>query len=189
MKRQLTSVALALGVMAAPAMAHTGAGAATGFMLGFLHPFGGLDHLLAMTAIGIWASYLGGRALWSVPAAFVGMMIAGAIFGAPGVAMPLVETGIALSVVALGALLAFKVQTPVAAGMALAGLFALMHGQAHGAEMPASGSGFLYGLGFCAATALLHATGVGLGLWTKPNVTRWVGAAVSAAGVALLAAG
>lgn len=170
-------------------MAHTGAGAGAGFSLGFVHPFGGVDHLLAMTAVGLWASYLGGRAIWAVPAAFVAMMTVGAASAMQGVPLPVIETGIALSVVVLGALIALRIQAPVAAGMAIAGVFALLHGRGHAMDMPANVSGWLYGLGFCAATVLLHAMGVAFGTFMRPSFMRWTGAAVSAAGFALWAAG
>jgi urease accessory protein len=180
---------LTLAIMASPAMAHIGAGAANGVSAGFFHPLTGLDHVLVMAAIGIWAAALGGRAIWAVPAAFVAMMAVGAILGTQSASLPFTEAGIVFSVIAMGALIAFRINVPVAAGMAVAGGFALMHGQAHGAEMAAGANGVIYGLGFCIATALLHAAGIAFGLTVKPSLLRWTGAAVSAAGLALLAIG
>ena len=131
---------------------------------GFVHPFSGLDHILAMVAVGLFAAQLGGRALWAVPASFVGMMAAAGVAGMSGVALPLIETGIALSVILLGGAVALRLALPVAAATALVGFFAIFHGYAHGLETPETASGLLYGLGFVAATAALHALGIGLGL-------------------------
>jgi urease accessory protein len=131
---------------------------------GFMHPFSGLDHILAMVAVGLFAAQLGGRALWAVPASFVAMMAAAGVAGMSGVALPLTETGIALSVIVLGGAVALRLALPVAAATALVGFFAMFHGYAHGLETPETASGLLYGLGFVAATAALHALGIGLGL-------------------------
>jgi len=131
---------------------------------GFVHPFSGLDHILAMVAVGLFAAQLGGRALWAVPASFVGMMAAAGVAGMSGIALSLTETGIALSVIVLGGAVALRLALPVAAATALVGFFAIFHGYAHGLETPETASGLLYGLGFVAATAALHALGIGLGL-------------------------
>jgi urease accessory protein len=126
-----------------------------------MHPIGGLDHVLAMVAVGVFAFVLGGRALILVPLSFVGMMAFGFLLGANGVNLPFVELGIALSSVVIGAVAASGRSMPVAAAMSLVGLFAIFHGHAHGAEMPADATGLEYALGFMAATALLHAAGIG----------------------------
>lgn len=131
---------------------------------GFVHPFSGLDHILAMVAVGLFAAQLGGRALWALPASFVAMMAAAGVAGMSGVALPLTETGIALSVIVLGGAVALRLALPVAAATVLVGFFAIFHGYAHGLETPETASGLLYGLGFVAATAALHALGIGLGL-------------------------
>jgi urease accessory protein len=177
-------------VIATPALAHPGhdAGGAT---QGFLHPLGGLDHVLAMVAVGLIAARIGGRALLLVPVAFLAMMAVGGAAGALGWDLPYVETGIALSVLVLGLVLALGAVPPVAGAMALVGAFAVFHGFAHGAEMPGAASGLAYGLGFLAATAFLHAAGLGLGLAarrldTRPAL-RVAGAALAAAGLGLLA--
>ena len=177
------------------ALAHTGAGTGTtaGFAYGFAHPIAGIDHVLAMVAVGLFAFLLKGRALWLVPAAFVGMMAVGGIVGAAGIPAPMVELGIALSVVAIGGLIAFGKSMPVAAAMAIVGAFAIFHGHAHGAEMPETMSGFAYGIGFLLATALLHGAGVlaGFGIG-KPGeargmkIARASGAAMSVAGLAIV---
>lgn len=162
----------------------------TGLLAGALHPLTGLDHLAAMVAVGLWAATLGRAAVLAVPAAFVGVLAAGAALGAAGVELPAVEPVIALSVVALGLLTAFAVRVPVAAAAALVGFFALFHGHAHGAEMPADAAGAAYAAGFLAATALLHAAGFAMGALVGragAGLVRGAGAAAALAGVAILA--
>lgn len=154
-------IALAILVLSPSlAFAHTGIGHTAGFFHGFKHPIGGLDHILAMVAVGVFAYVLGGRALWLVPLSFVGMMIVGFILGAAQIDMPFVELGIALSSVVIGAAAAWGRPMPVAAAMALVGVFAVFHGHAHGAEMPADSSGISYAAGFAVSTALLHLAGI-----------------------------
>jgi urease accessory protein len=159
--RALTPL-LALSLIALPtaAFAHTGAGDTAGFLHGFAHPVGGLDHVLAMVAVGVFAVVLGGRAVWLVPLSFVGMMAVGFLLGIGQVDVPFVELGIALSSVVIGGVAALGRPMPVVAAMALVGGFAIFHGHAHGAEMPADAAGLTYALGFIAATALLHAAGI-----------------------------
>lgn len=153
---------LALSLIALPtaAFAHTGAGDTAGFLHGFAHPVGGLDHVLAMVAVGVFAVVLGGRAMWLVPLSFVGMMAVGFLLGIGHVDVPFVELGIALSSVVIGGVAALGRPMPVVAAMALVGGFAIFHGHAHGAEMPADAAGLTYALGFITATALLHAAGI-----------------------------
>jgi urease accessory protein len=153
-------LALALTLLPTAAFAHTGHGDTAGLLHGFMHPVGGLDHVLAMVAVGVFAYVLGGRALWLVPLSFVGMMAVGFGLGIGGVAVPFVELGIALSSVVIGAAAAWGRPMPAAAAMALVGVFAVFHGHAHGAEMPAGALGFEYALGFMIATALLHLAGI-----------------------------
>lgn len=161
--------------------------AGAGLTAGFAHPMSGLDHVLAMVAVGLWAAQLGGRALWLVPGAFVAMMLAGGALGLSGIGLPAVETGVAGSVLLLGLLVAFGVRAPLGISMALVGGFALLHGHAHGSEMPA-GAGALYVLGFTAATAFLHAIGAAIGLTCGARwALRWGGVGIAAAGVVLLA--
>ncbi len=157
--------ALALATLAAgPALAHGGAGAGGGFVAGAAHPIGGLDHILAMVAVGLLAAQMGGRALWSVPAAFVGAMLVGGLIAIGGVGLPLVEQGIVGSVLILGLVIAVGRRLPV--GLAIAGVavLALFHGHAHGTEMPLAASGLAYGLGFALSTACLHGAGILAGL-------------------------
>jgi urease accessory protein len=164
------------------AFAHTGHGDAMGFMHGLGHPIGGLDHILAMLAVGVFAYVLGGRALWLVPLSFVGMMLVGFALGLGQVDLPFVELGIALSSVAIGAAAALNRPMPVAGAMALVGVFAIFHGHAHGAEMPANSSGFAYAAGFIIATALLHAAGIGAAMATAQFAGRHAKAAARIAG-------
>ena len=196
--RRNASPILALAALAAlvpsVASAHTGVGATAGFAHGFLHPLTGLDHVLAMVMVGVFACQLGGRALWLVPATFVALMAVGGTLGVAGIGVPFVETGIALSVIVLGAVVALRVKAPTALAMAVVGLFAIFHGHAHGSEMPENAAGAAYGLGFMLAIAFLHAAGIGTGFllgWAAERkgalVTRAAGAAAAVAGVALLA--
>ncbi len=192
MNKPLRSILLGSGFLlaASVAQAHTGGGSAHGFVHGAEHPFGGLDHLLAMIAVGLWAAQLGGRALWAVPLTFVGIMAAGGFLGMAGVGMPFMEIGILASVLALGVIVAAAVRLPLAWSMGLVGFLALFHGQAHGAEMPADSSGLAYAAGFILATAVLHSCGIGLGVLfktlTTPIVTRAAGACVAILGVWLV---
>jgi urease accessory protein len=164
MHRTLLRLAAALIALApVAASAHPGHDGA-GVVHGFMHPLSGYDHIIAMVAVGLLAARLGGRALWLVPASFVAVMTVAGLAGSTGVALPYVETGIAASVVVLGAVALFGVAMPVAAAMGLVGFFAAFHGYAHGLEMPETASALAYGAGFVAATAMLHAVGIGLGL-------------------------
>jgi urease accessory protein len=185
-------VLLCLVALADPAAAHPATGLAAtggGFAAGLAHPFSGLDHVLAMVAVGLWAVQLGGRAVWLVPAAFVAMMLVGGALGALGIALPAVELGIIGSVLLLGLMVALSLRLPVALGMALVGVFALCHGHAHGSEMPVATAAGLYALGFAAATAALHGLGLGLGLALRRGpALRWSGAGIAAAGLVLLLA-
>lgn len=166
------------------ALAHPGLEHAHGAAVGFAHPFGGLDHFLAMVGLGLWASRLGGRAIWALPLGFMAALALGGVLGMAGVPPPLVEPGILGSLVAVGLAVALARHAGTAAG------FGLFHGHAHGAEMPAGASALGHGAGFLAATGLLHAAGVGVGLaargLNRPSLTRGAGAAIAAAGVVLV---
>jgi urease accessory protein len=153
---------LALLVTLTPtaALAHGGHDAASGLLQGFIHPLGGLDHVLAMVAVGVFAFVLGGRALWLVPLSFVCMMVFGFVLGLGGLDLPFVELGIALSSIVVGAAAAWGRPISVAAATSLVGAFAIFHGHAHGAEMPVDAAGLSYALGFIAMTALLHGSGL-----------------------------
>jgi len=171
------------------AQAHLLPGGANGFASGFTHPLFGLDHVLAMVAVGLWAAQLGGRCRWAVPAAFVGLMTVGGALGMAGIHIPMVEAGILASVLVLGLLIAAAVRLPMFAGMALVGLFAIFHGHAHGTEIPVATSGFTYAIGFVLATAALHACGVGIGILAQKRMPapalRYVGAGIAVAGICL----
>ena len=163
-----------------------------GFMSGFNHPVLGFDHLLAMLSVGMLSTQLGGRAIWTVPLAFVTFMLVGGILGLYAIAVPFVEIGIALSVLLLGLAIAFDRQIPLLFAMAFVGVFAIFHGHAHGAEMPALASPVLYALGFLFGTAVIHLGGVMIGLGMQRmtgqrNLMRVTGAAIAAIGGYLLA--
>jgi len=177
----------------APAFAHENGADAHGLVHGLLHPLGGIDHVLAMVAVGVFAALLGGRAVWRVPAAFLGMMALGGVLGATGITLPMVELGIALSLIVLGVTLALRLRMSVALAMGLAGFFAVFHGHAHGAEMPELASGLAYGAGFVLSTAGLHAAGLGLGslrgrldAGREFGLVRVAGVLVALAGAGLL---
>jgi urease accessory protein len=159
----LRIAAASLAFAPAVAFAHPGHDGAS-LASGFLHPLGGVDHIIAMVAVGLLAARLGGRAVWLVPASFVATMGVAGLAGMMGAGLPYVETGIALSVVVLAAVAVLGTAMPVAVAMGLVAFFAVFHGYAHGAEMPETMSGLAYGAGFVAATALLHGVGIALGL-------------------------
>lgn len=157
---------------------------------GLLHPLTGVDHLLAMLAVGIWAAQLGGRARWMMPAVFVTMMIVGATVGIAGLHLPVIEIAIGMSVLMLGVCVAASARLPLAAAVSLVALFAVFHGHAHGAEMPAGAGATAYVVGFALATVLLHGAGLALGTFSargRPWLLRAAGAAIAIFGVALLA--
>jgi urease accessory protein len=188
-KKTLAVLTLALAALAGPALAHTGQGE-NGLYSGLLHPITGLDHVVAMVAVGLWGGILGKPALWQLPIVFpVIMAVAGAL-GAAGLPLPGVEVGIALSGIVLGAMVLFAVQVPVWAAMTLVGVFALFHGHAHGTELPGALNPLAYALGFVLATGALHLCGIAFGaLGTWPfgrAVVRTSGAAIALVGGAFL---
>lgn len=191
----LGSCAAAIALLPISAAAHPGiAGHTRGFTHGFTHPFSGIDHLLAMIAVGLFSAHLGGRALWVVPVSFISVIALAGIAGMAGVALPFTGFGIALSLIVLGLAVALEINVPTFVASAVVGFFAVFHGYAHGAEMPASLSGLSYGLGFIGATLLLCAMGVGLGVASgqtgevySRRTVQIGGATISAVGVALLA--
>ncbi len=183
--------ALAALLVANAAQAHIISAQGAGFAAGFAHPFSGLDHLVAMVAVGLWAAQLGGRARWIVPLAFMGAMAAGAGLALAGVRLPAVETGIASSVMILGLLIALAARLSTAISAVLVGVFAVFHGHAHGTELPQAASEALYGTGFLLATGLLHATGLGLGAVLQRRFEsawlRALGGGIAAIGAVMLA--
>ncbi len=183
-----TVLAMAAAGLSTAALAHPGhdGGSGVGLAGGFAHPFTGPDHLLAMVAVGLWASQLGRSAMWTLPVVFPAMMALGAALGTGGVMVPWIEMGILVSVVVLGAAVALRVQAPLAIGAVLVAAFAVLHGFAHGAELPSDGSAWLYGLGFVAATLILHGVGIGAGLLAQRQlVARTAGGAIAALGLLL----
>ena len=182
------AISTILLIAAMPAEAHVGAGTTASLTAGFMHPLSGLDHMTVMIAVGLWAVIKGGKAIWAWPLAFVGVMLAGGALGMLQVPLPFVEPGILASVVALGLLVALAVELPVSAGVVVIGLFALLHGHAHGTEVPENAGGLEYMAGFALATALLHAAGIaaalGFGLKFR-GLVRAAGAACAAVGVGL----
>ena len=146
------------------AWAHVEGGQAAGFITGLQHPWSGLDHVLAMIAVGLWGAQLGSPALWLLPIAFPMMMAVGAMMGLVGIPVPGVEIGIALSAIVLGAMILAEVHPKLAVAIAIVGIFAIFHGHAHGTELPDGQSGLLYSMGFVIATGCLHGVGVALGL-------------------------
>lgn len=174
-------------IVPASAFAHTGIGQATGFGAGFLHPFMGLDHLLVMFAVGLWAAQLGGKASWVVPGSFVALMIGGGMLAVAKVHLPFVEQGILVSVVVLGLLIASAFRLPILVSAMLVGVFAVFHGFAHGAEMPLAAGAVSYSVGFALATTLLHISGIGSGaLMQKLSIeklVRFAGGVIALGGI------
>ena len=164
------AMALAVFVFlcAQTALAHPQKGEAVGFLTGFRHPISGLDHVLAMVAVGLWGAQLGSPAIWVLPVAFPMVMAFGGMLGLMGVPLPGIEYGIALSAILLGAAVMFEVRPPLGVSAALVGFFAIFHGHAHGTELPPGQSALLYSMGFVIATGCLHALGIGIG-----TVHRW----------------
>jgi urease accessory protein len=159
------------GTLVSPALAHTGVGSTTSFSAGVAHPLGGLDHITAMVAVGLWAALKGNRALWVWPMAFVTTMLAGFAAATLGLQMPLVEPAIWSSIIILGLFVALAVKAPVWLGAAIVGFFAFFHGHAHGTEAAAD-SLVPYAAGFAFATAGLHAAGIGLGVFAKGMIRK-----------------
>lgn len=183
----LTSLAL----MGMPALAFAHPGHDGGLLAGVSHPLGGLDHLLAMVAVGLWAAQQTGKARWALPCTFLAAMLVGGGLGFAGIAVPGLETGIAASVLALGLAVALAVRPALPLAVLATAAFALCHGMAHGLELPAMASAWSYAVGFIAATALLHATGYALvrGLpEAAAPLVRLAGVGAAIAGGCLLAA-
>ena len=172
------------------AEAHTFGSQGAGLMAGLTHPFVGLDHLLAMFAVGIWAGQLGGRAVWLIPLTFVSVMAVAATLASFGLLLPLMEPAIACSVLVLGLLIAGSVRLPTSVCALLVSLFAVFHGYAHGLELPQAASPILYGAGFVLATALLHGLGIGFASNSRQHkiLQRIAGYSLIAASGLLLAA-
>jgi urease accessory protein len=172
------------------AFAHGDGQIGGGFGSGFSHPIQGMDHVVAMIAVGLWGAQLGPPAIWLLPIAFPLMMALGAAISLMGFPLPGVEIGIACSAIVLGAMVLMEFKLPIAATIAIVGVFAIFHGHAHGNELPDGESGLAYSLGFVLGTGLLHAVGIGIGyIGEWPNgkfVLRGAGALVMASGIYFL---
>lgn len=169
------------------ASAHIEGGALGGFRSGFTHPIIGLDHLLAMLAVGIWGAQMGGRNVWTLPVTFPLIMAAGGILGMSGVELPNVELGIALSVFVLGLAIGFAWKAPEWAALLLIAVFAVFHGYAHGVELPGAVDPASYSIGFVVATGFIHVAGIGIGLvlgkiW-RGQLSKSLGGAIAATGL------
>ena len=178
-------VLLAVLLASRPAAAHV-AGTASGFGAGFLHPLMGPDHLVAMVAVGLWGAQLGSPALWVLPVAFPLVMAVGGLIGISGIAVPHPEQMIALSGLALGLMVAFRVRMAFWAAAILVAVFALFHGYAHGREMPQAADAASFAIGFVVATGLLHAFGIGIGVGDRSRIGQH---AIQGLGVAIAATG
>lgn len=176
--------------LASTAHAHVQSGEAGSLVTGLEHPVSGLDHVLAMIAVGLWGAQMGLPALWLLPVTFPMVMAFGGTLGLLGVSLPGIEIGIAASALLLGAAVMSEVRPPLAVAVVLVGFFAVFHGHAHGTELPAGESGLLYSIGFVVATGCLHGFGIAIGLihrWTwGRRLLRLAGAGVALAGVLFL---
>ena len=170
-----------------PALAHAETGKASGFLSGIKHPISGLDHVLAMIAVGIWGAQLGKPAIWILPVTFPMVMAFGGMLGLMGLPIPGVEVGIALSALLLGIMVFGEFRPPLVVAAILVGFFAVFHGHAHGTELPAGASGLHYSIGFVMATGCLHGLGILIGVvhrWKTGKVAlRAVGAGIACAGL------
>lgn len=184
------ALALPLMLLATQASAHVGEGINTGFASGFWHPIYGWDHVVAMVAVGLWGAFLGKPAIWILPVVFPLVMAFGGAMGVVGIPLPAVETGIALSGVVLGLLIAFAVKAPIWVAAVIVGIFAIFHGHAHGTELPEAFSPYGYAVGFVIGTGLLHLVGIGFGFLTVSNAgrmaVRGAGGVIAAVGAAFL---
>ncbi len=189
MRPSILRIGLLLSFFPVIALAHTDVGQTTGFTYGFSHPFTGADHMLAMVAVGLWASLIGGRAIWVVPSTFVAVMIVGGFLGFSGVSVPFIEEGILVSVLVLGILIAGAFKLKPAYGAIIVGIFAIFHGHAHGTELPLALGAASYTISFALATAALHLAGIGLGLLFKqvnlPAIERIAGSVIVLSGIYL----
>ena len=148
-------------------LAHESSGIAGGFISGFFHPINGWDHVIAMVAVGLWGAFLGNPAIWILPVVFPMVMALGGVLGIIGIPVPAVETGIALSAIVLGIMVAMAARPPIWVAATIVGVFAIFHGHAHGTELPNAAAPLAYSIGFVMATGLLHIGGIGFGFLSK----------------------
>lgn len=188
----LSGLIMSMGIMLSPAtaLAHVGSSEAGGFLTGIQHPVSGLDHIIAMLAVGLWGAQLGAPAIWILPVVFPMMMAMGGTLGLMGIPLPGVEVGIAVSAVVLGFMVLTEARVKIQLAMVIVAFFAVFHGHAHGTELPAGQSGLLYSMGFVAATGCLHGVGIAVGLihrWQAGKLAlRGAGSVVCASGIYFL---
>lgn len=192
MKLMKTITAIFIAIFwLSPLYAHTDvASLQGGFISGFLHPMLGLDHVIAMVAVGLWGAFLGKPAIWVLPVVFPLVMAFGGALGVAGVEIPYIETGIALSGIVIGLAVAFMVRPPIWIAAIIVGAFAIFHGHAHGTELPNSANPLVFSIGFVTGTGLLHLAGIAIGELTRWSwgkmVVRASGAVIALIGVGFL---
>jgi urease accessory protein len=186
MRRRLAFLSAAALVLSPPAFAHEQGGVAVGLASGFVHPLTGIDHMIAMVAVGIWGAQLGSPAIWLLPVIFPLVMAFGGVVGVLHVPLPMPEAAIALSALVLGAAVAVRARVPFAAAAIVVGVFAIFHGHAHGVELPRAANPLAYGAGFVIATGLLHLGGIAIGTLSRwpagAGLIQGLGAAIAALG-------
>ena len=189
--RTIFALILVLVLLISPATAHTGSGLAGGFLSGLSHPISGLDHVVAMVAVGLWGAFLGAPAVWLLPIVFPLVMAFGGVLRIVGIPVPSVEIGIALSAVVLGLCVAFALKPPLWIAEVIVGAFAIFHGHAHGTELPTAADAYTYAAGFVVATGLLHLAGITFGLLARWDLGKMAvragGGIIALAGIAFLA--
>lgn len=187
---RIASLTCALLCISSVAYGHEGAGIAGGFVSGFAHPILGWDHVAAMVAVGLWGAFLGSPAIWILPVVFPLVMAFGGALGVMGIPIPSIETGIAVSAIVLGAMVAFAIRPPLWVAAILVGVFAIFHGHAHGTELPSAANPLAYSAGFVISTGMLHLSGIAFGLlvrWPAGKIAvRTFGVFISIAGVGFL---
>lgn len=158
-----------------------------GFVSGMLHPVTGLDHVVAMVAVGLWGAILGQPAIWMLPVAFPLVMAIGSILGIIGIPVPAIDIGVALSGIMLGAMVAAALRPPLTVAYILVSIFAIYHGYPHGVALPDFGMPLLYISGFVISTGMLHLSGIALGLlfrWRRGQlVVRASGGMITMVGI------
>ncbi len=187
---KITVLTCAVLSISSVAYGHEGGGITGGFISGFVHPILGWDHVAAMVAVGLWGAFLGNPAIWILPVVFPLVMAFGGALGVMGIPIPSIETGIAVSAIVLGAMVAFAVRPPLWVAAILVGVFAIFHGHAHGTELPNAANPLAYSAGFVISTGLLHLSGIAIGLlvrWPAGKIAvRTCGVIISLAGVGFL---
>jgi urease accessory protein len=187
---RVAAATLLLALLPGSAFAHAGGEAAgAGFLTGFQHPLGGIDHVLAMLAVGMWGAQLGSPAIWALPVAFPMVMAFGGVAGILGIPLPAVELGVTFSVVVLGSMIALDRRPPLWGAALIVAFFAVFHGYAHGAELPGQTGAVAYSAGFVVATGMIHVTGIGIGFVVKvphgSELLRIGGGAIALTGLLL----